>query len=246
MSVRILTGDCRDVLSTLPAESVHCCVTSPPYFRQRDYLNDGQMGHELSPILFAEALTEAMGEVHRVLRNDGCVWLNIGDTYAAGGNGGGGSLVAKRRQWTGADGRHRMNADTQALLAYIVGNPGVPGDVLRSVFGGNRRLKKRLDNLAQCLNVYTVKTGARTRDRSYFPTRGGAAIAQGRTEYMPRELRAQPHCEAVVPARDRSFEPWLEPYLPDWHIRRDGLEYRNCASLRNGQRVFCYSRPTLH
>jgi len=150
------------------------------------------------------------------------------------------------RQWTGADGRHRMSEDARAVLAYIVSNPGVPGDVLRAVFGGKYKLRKRLAVLARNLNVYTVKTGTRTRDRSYFPTRGGAAVAQGRVEYMPPELRAQPYCDCIVPPRNRGFEPWPEPYLPDWHIRRDGLEYRDCASLRNGQRVFCYRRQALH
>lgn len=102
MTVTILTGDCRDVLRTLPMASVHCCVTSPPFFHQRDYLVAEQMGREPTPIDFAEALSGVMNEVRRVLRPDGSLWLQIGDAYAASGNGGGGSLVAKRRQWTGA------------------------------------------------------------------------------------------------------------------------------------------------
>ena len=102
MTVRILTGDCRHVLRTLPDESVHCVVTSPPFFKLRDYDAEGQIGREESPSDFAEALSEAFAETRRVLRADGCMWLQLGDTYAASGNGGGGSLVAKRRQWTGA------------------------------------------------------------------------------------------------------------------------------------------------
>lgn len=102
MTVTILTGDCRDILPTLPSESVHCCVTSPPFFRLRDYENEGQIGREDTPADFAEALCGVFREVRRVLRRDGSLWLQLGDTYAAGGNGGGGLLVAKRRQWTGA------------------------------------------------------------------------------------------------------------------------------------------------
>lgn len=102
MTVQILTGDCRDVLKLLPDKSVHSIVTSPPYFRQRDYGVEGQIGQEQTPADLADALCEVALELNRVLRDDGSFWLQMGDTYAAGGNGGGGSLVAKRRQWTGA------------------------------------------------------------------------------------------------------------------------------------------------
>lgn len=102
MSVRILQGDSREVLRALPDESVHAVVTSPPFFRQRDYGVDGQIGQEPTPTAFADALMLVFVDVRRVLRSDGTLWLQMGDTYAAGGNGGGGSLVAKRRQWTGA------------------------------------------------------------------------------------------------------------------------------------------------
>jgi DNA modification methylase len=102
MTVRILCGDVRERLAELPDESVDSIVTSPPYFKQRDYGIAGQLGREPTPEAFAEALSGVASDLWRVLRNDGAFWLNIGDTYAAGGNGGGGSLVAKRRQWTGA------------------------------------------------------------------------------------------------------------------------------------------------
>lgn len=84
MTVKILVGDCRDVLKTLPDESVHCVVTSPPYFRQRDYGADGQIGQEETPADLADALCDVGRELRRVLRSDGSFWLNIGDTYAAG------------------------------------------------------------------------------------------------------------------------------------------------------------------
>jgi DNA modification methylase len=85
MSVRIIVGDCRDTLRTLPDASVHCCVTSPPYFGLRDYGHDGQMGLEPTPDEFVAALVEVFREVRRVLRDDGTVWLNLGDSYAANG-----------------------------------------------------------------------------------------------------------------------------------------------------------------
>ena len=82
MSVRILMGDCRDRLRELPDDSVHCVVTSPPYFGLRDYGVDGQIGLEPTPDDFVAAMVEVFRDVRRVLRPDGTVWLNLGDSYA--------------------------------------------------------------------------------------------------------------------------------------------------------------------
>lgn len=87
MSVTILKGDCRNVLRTLPDESVHCVVTSPPYWGLRDYGVDGQMGMEQSLGEHVDGMTEVFREVRRVLRKDGTLWLNYGDSYAANVNG---------------------------------------------------------------------------------------------------------------------------------------------------------------
>ena len=83
MSVRVLQGDCRDVLKTLPDESVDCVVTSPPYFGLRDYGVDGQLGLEESPQAFVSALVGVFNEVWRVLKADGTAWVNMGDSYNA-------------------------------------------------------------------------------------------------------------------------------------------------------------------
>lgn len=88
MTVRILNGDCRDVLKTLPDESAHCVVTSPPYFGLRDYGVAGQIGLEPSPEEFVAELVDVFREVRRVLRDDGTLWLNLGDSYAGSGRGG--------------------------------------------------------------------------------------------------------------------------------------------------------------
>jgi DNA modification methylase len=89
MTVTILKGDCRDVLATLPDESVHCVVTSPPYFGLRDYGVAGQIGLEATPDAFVAELVAVFADARRVLRDDGTVWLNLGDSYAGGGRGGG-------------------------------------------------------------------------------------------------------------------------------------------------------------
>jgi len=99
MSVTILKGDCRDVLRALPDESVHCIVSSPPYWRQRDYGVAGQLGLELTPEAYISDLVAIMREARRLLRSDGTAWINIGDKWASGGNGGGGSYMAERAAW---------------------------------------------------------------------------------------------------------------------------------------------------
>ena len=80
-------GDCREILQTLPEQSVHCCVTSPPYFGLRDYGMAEQIGLEPTPEQFVAELVSVFREVRRVLRDDGTLWLNLGDSYAVNGGG---------------------------------------------------------------------------------------------------------------------------------------------------------------
>jgi len=87
MTVTIHVGDCLQTLRSMPSESVNTCVTSPPYFGLRDYGHDGQIGLEQTPDEFVAKLVEVFREVRRVLRGDGTLWLNLGDSYgSAGGN----------------------------------------------------------------------------------------------------------------------------------------------------------------
>lgn len=74
-------ANCIDFLRTLESNSVNCCVTSPPYFGLRDYGHDGQIGLEASPDDFVDQLIGVFSEVKRVLRDDGTLWLNLGDSY---------------------------------------------------------------------------------------------------------------------------------------------------------------------
>jgi len=77
-------GDSLEVLREMGSESVQCCVTSPPYWGLRDYGADGQIGLETTPEGYITSMVEVFREVRRVLRNDGTLWLNIGDSYATG------------------------------------------------------------------------------------------------------------------------------------------------------------------
>jgi DNA modification methylase len=85
----IINADCLDALRTLPPDSVHCCVTSPPYYGLRDYGEAGQIGREDTPERYIERLAAVFGELRRVLRPDGTFWLNIADTYCGTGSKGG-------------------------------------------------------------------------------------------------------------------------------------------------------------
>jgi len=82
-SVLISIGDCIESLRHLPDKCVHTCVTSPPYFGLRDYGHEGQIGLEATPDAFVARLVEVFREVRRVLRDDGTLWLNLGDSYSA-------------------------------------------------------------------------------------------------------------------------------------------------------------------
>ena len=102
MKTTILVGDCLKRLQDLPGESVHCVVTSPPYWGLRAYKGDpGMIGLEPTFAEHLENLVAVFREVRRVLRNDGTLWLNYGDAYAAAGSGGGHWNEAKQNSNSG-------------------------------------------------------------------------------------------------------------------------------------------------
>jgi DNA modification methylase len=95
----------------MPSSSVHTCITSPPYFGLRDYGHDGQIGLEQTPDEFVAKLVDVFREVRRVLRDDGTVWLNLGDSYAGAGPSGASyeSETTKRRAEMKSDGSFRIS-----------------------------------------------------------------------------------------------------------------------------------------
>ena len=84
MRANLIQGDCIEVMRTMDAGSVQTCVTSPPYWGLRDYGVDGQIGLESTPDAYIARMVEVFREVRRVLRDDGTLWLNLGDSYATG------------------------------------------------------------------------------------------------------------------------------------------------------------------
>lgn len=97
MAVTIINADCRTALREMAAKSVQTCVTSPPYFGLRDYGVDGQIGLEPTPNEFVAAMVDVFREVRRVLRDDGTLWLNLGDSYNAAGRKGHGTRIGYKQ-----------------------------------------------------------------------------------------------------------------------------------------------------
>jgi len=89
MSTQILVGDCMERLAALPDESVHCCVTSPPYWMDRDYGHDGQIGQEETLAEYVDGLVKAFGAMRHALTNDATLFINEGDCHNGTGGAGG-------------------------------------------------------------------------------------------------------------------------------------------------------------
>jgi DNA modification methylase len=123
MTVTILKGDCREVLRGLPDESVHCVVTSPPYFGLRDYGVAGQIGLEPSPTEFVDEMVAVFRDVRRVLRDDGTLWLNLGDSYAASGRGGNPDESPHQKQSSNRGSRQFFQSE--AVDAGVIGRKWV-------------------------------------------------------------------------------------------------------------------------
>lgn len=134
MTYQIHLGDCIDSMKSMPAQSVHTCVTSPPYFGLRDYGMDGQIGLEDTPDAFVARLVEVFREVKRVLRDDGTLWLNLGDSYVGatsqhkdGGSQGHNSCIAKKTMSgipsSGRNDRNRKLYESGLAMKQLIGIP---------------------------------------------------------------------------------------------------------------------------
>ena len=123
MQPEILVGDVRQMLAYLPDRVVQCCVTSPPYYGLRDYGVDGQIGLEQSPAEYVAQMVAVFAEVRRVLRDDGTLWLNLGDSYANDGKWGGSSGGKHVGALHGNSGIGRQKQTTGAKSKDLLGIP---------------------------------------------------------------------------------------------------------------------------
>ncbi len=131
MSVRVIVGDVRETLRTLPDASAQCCVTSPPYFGLRDYGHAGQIGLEPTPDEYVAQMVAVFREVRRVLREDGTLWLNLGDSYARGF--GGGTPGEKSASNAGSYERRSLGKVPDGLKAKdLIGIPWMVAFALRA------------------------------------------------------------------------------------------------------------------
>lgn len=119
MSATLYCGDALTVLKTLPAESAQCIVTSPPYWGLRDYGMPGQLGLEGTPEGYVQNMADVFGAVRRVLRDDGTLWLNLGDSYSGARSGEQGKNGAMAKRSVAAQ-RCRVRGETRAIA-------GLPG-----------------------------------------------------------------------------------------------------------------------
>jgi len=113
---KILQGDCIESMRQLDAGSVHCCVTSPPYWGLRDYGNEGQIGLEETPEAYVARMVEVFREVRRVLRDDGTCWVNLGDSYAASSTSTGDTKSGFNNRYFGRDNGKGKQGDPGGLL----------------------------------------------------------------------------------------------------------------------------------
>ena len=113
----LLIGNCLDKLKELEKQTIQTCVTSPPYWGLRDYGDDKQLGQEPHPEEFVSKLTEIFMEVYRVLREDGTLWVNIGDTYfgAKGGHWDGSNSITNESSGT----KYRENRKAPPKHPYL-------------------------------------------------------------------------------------------------------------------------------
>lgn len=120
---KIIVGDCLEVMRGMDGGSVQTCITSPPYFGLRDYGAAGQIGLESTPAEYVGRLVEVFREVRRVLRDDGTLWLNLGDSYANDGKWGGSSGGKHATALHGTTGIGRGKVSTGLKPKDLVGIP---------------------------------------------------------------------------------------------------------------------------
>lgn len=136
MTLEIYNLDCRAALDLFVAEnSVQCCVTSPPYFGLRDYKVNGQIGLEVTPEEYVTAIVNCFRSVKRVLKDDGTLWLNLGDSYAGsakGGNPGNSEFIKQKSNAGSLTVRDRKQHTPSIKPKDLIGIPWMVAFALRA------------------------------------------------------------------------------------------------------------------
>lgn len=227
---RILCGDALEMLRTLPDNSVHCCVTSPPYYALRDYGVDGQIGREDTPAQYVARLTDVFSEVRRVLRPSGTLWLNIADTYAGKGNQGDsvdpkypngrtGQTVAINRRVEGCKAKDMIGIPWMLAFALRDSDWYLRSDIIW--MKANPMPESCKDRPSRCYeHVFLL-----TKSRSYYYD--AAAIAEPVAESTPMRMRrkfGKNKYSAGIPGQAHQH---LNDYRPNGYAEEDIPLLRN-------------------
>jgi site-specific DNA-methyltransferase (cytosine-N4-specific) len=201
-SVTLYLGDALEALRSLPAGSVDCCVTSPPYFGLRDYGEPGQYGLEASPAEYVETMRAVFAEVRRVLADDGTLWLNLGDSWANdekwGGASGGKHVEALRGQTGIGRGRHTTGLPPKSLI-------GIPWRVA---------LALQEDGWVLRSDVIWHKENAMpesVRDRPAKTHEHVFLLAPGPRYHFDLDAIRLPHAPGTIEASRRARKPYCAP-----------------------------------
>ena len=217
MSFRLINADVEAGLATLPDHSVHCCVTSPPYWGLRDYGVTGQIGLEKTPDEYIARIVEVFGAVRPVLRDDGTLWVNLGDTYCNSDKWGGGgantgkhtkapdgsveSWKAVRRKWSTVEGIKpkdlvgipwrvalALQADGWYLRSDIIWHK--PNAMPESVTDRPTKAHEYIFLLSKSERYYY--DSAAIREPTAVPRKEGPNALRGQVAIRPRGARLEP------------------------------------------------------
>lgn len=127
-----ITGNSLNILKRIKSNLVQCCITSPPYFGLRDYGNDEQIGLEKNPDDFIVELVTVFMEIHRIMKDDGILWINIGDSYSGSGKGPAGNFKSGK-----SDPRNMYEKHTKIIPEFckpkdLIGIPWMLAFALRN------------------------------------------------------------------------------------------------------------------
>lgn len=196
--VKILLGDCRKRLSELPDQSVHCAVTSPPYFGLRDYGVAEQIGLEQTPDEYVAELVTVFRGVRRVLRDDGTLWLNIGDSvYSGNGQPTGTDPRSPNRDWMR---KHKRWLDTPGMGLPKKSLLGIPWLVAHALQRDGWTVRQEI---IWCRR--TAFTEPSVKDRPYRQHETVFLLSKSRRYWFDRSALAEESVWHIEPERATRF-----------------------------------------
>lgn len=223
MAEIILTGDALEQLRHLPPESVHTCVTSPPYYNLRDYGAAGQIGNEASVEEYLQSLVSVFREVRRVLRADGTLWVNMGDSYATRS----GSQPPNTRNSYGHTAKHTPRGYKYKDLI------GVPWQLAFALRADGWYLRQILygTNPTVCRRASGIAAPRATNIFFCFPNRNAIISTRRRSANPLHQPRATPGRSAVAVPTPAGGHMTT---APRWSARATGTEKTRQAAGTSG------------